>query len=300
MRASSAIVTTRSTMQSRSLAAAPFRRQIWRALCTPSEPAAPPSRWQRLRAERRAAPPPKRRIPRDAAAVRPTEPAELSDALSYVRAAAWASFDETVELTLRLGIDMRQSSQIVRTHAVLPHPHGIARRVAILDDGDWDPPFDSTTFLSGPNLLDEVVESKGRALKGVGLAIAPSLMAGEVAKRAGRLLGPKGLLPNAKEGTVVRSVSDAADKAARRWVRLKADRHGTVHVAVGKVSMEMGVLEENVVEVVKRILEAKPVAIKRSYLKGASICSTMGPGVRLDLETLTKAARLRRGVSETM
>lgn len=261
---------------------------------------APISRWQRLKAERRAAPPPKHRVPTTGAPAPalPEGDVGLSEALAYVQEASWASFDESVELAVVLGIDTRIAAQNIRTHAILPHGHGVRRRVAILDGGDFS--SDDETYVVGEDLLDKVVETKGRSLKGVAVAIAPAISAGEVTARVGRFLGPKGLLPNSKEGTVVRDVEAAAEKAAKRWVRLRADRAGNVHAVVGKVSMDAKQLEENVFEVMKRIMAARPVSVKRGYLKRATVCSTMGKGVRLNIQQLAREARLFESLSETM
>lgn len=246
------------------------------------------SRWQRLKAERKAAPPPKRRIPKGLkeAPLVPEGEVGLATAIDYVRASSWAKFDESVDLAVRLNVDPRVSTQMVRTHVILPHGTGKRVNVAILDGEDWK------NHVGSVSLLNETAKAKERNLKHVGVAIAPKHIAAEVAKKAGRALGPRGLLPHEKEGTIVRGdLERAADKAATRWVRLRVDKGANIHARVGRISMEASQIHENVLEVMKQISSVKPREVKRKYVLNASISSTMGRSVRLDLEALGKETR---------
>lgn len=257
------------------------------------------SRWQLLKAKRKAAPPPKNRVPRDGreAPVKPEGAVGLAAAIDYVRDSAWAKFDESVDIAVTLNIDMRHSAQIVRTHAELPHGTGKQARVAVLDGEEW--PQDDDVIVGGETLLKETAKEKGRNLRklGVKVSIAPAHFASKVAQAAGKFLGSKGLLPTAREGTIVSDTADlreAAIRASNQWVRLKADRGGIVHARVGRVSMQSEQIRENVLEVIDRLRLARPPSVKKRYIATAHISSTMGKSVALDVDSLVKQTNAYR------
>lgn len=258
------------------------------------------SRWQLLKVARKAAPAPKRRVPASGdAPERPSSATDISSALTYIRESSWAKFDESIDVAVSLNIDARQAAQMVRTHATLPHGTGRIARVAVLDDGEWS--SEDENILCGGELLDETVAAKGRNLRGVGVAIAPAHYAAAVARRAGRALGPKGLLPALKDGTVLREgieFEKEVKKMARQWVRLRADRNGIIHARVGRVSMENNKVRDNVLEVIARLNRVKPSSVKKRYVASVSISSTMGKSVRLDLDTLAADIRKYKSVVE--
>ncbi len=282
---------------SRSLGSAPSKRASPSTQKSTPAPNVEISRWQRLKAQRRAAPPPTGRIPKGAETAPPVPEGAigLATAIDYVLKSSWAKFDESVDLAVRLNVDPRVSTQMVRTYALLPHGTGKRAKVAVLDGEDWE------DYVGSVSLLGEVAKAKGRNLKDVTVAIARKHFVSEVAKRAGRALGPRGLLPHEKEGTVVRGdLKEAADKAATRWVKLRVDKGANIHARVGRVSMDAGQIRENVLEVMTRISAAKPREVKRKYVLNVSLSSTMGKSVRLDLESLGKETRLYESNMESL
>jgi len=213
----------------------------------------------------------------------------LSEAISVVQRGCWSKFDESIDIVVRLNVDPRISTQNIRTHALLPHGTGQRATVAVLDGEDWS----LHGHVGTERLLKETAAAKGRNLKHVKVALTSKYLQAEVAKAAGRALGPRGLLPHDKEGTVIRGdLKKAADTAATKWVRLRVDRGGNVHSKVGKASMKGEEIRENVLEVMKRLVSVKPVKVKRKYVLRAMMSSTMGRSVELDLEALGKETKM--------
>lgn len=213
----------------------------------------------------------------------------LSEAIEAVKRGCWSKFDESIDIVVRLNVDPRVSTQNVRTHALLPHGTGSRATVAVLDGEDWS----EHGHVGSESLLEETSVAKGRNLKHVKVALTSKYLHGDVAKRAGRALGPRGLLPHDKEGTVIRGdLKTAADTAATKWVRLRVDRGGNVHSKVGKASMEASEIRDNVLEVMKRLVSVKPVKVKRKYVLKAVMSSTMGKSVDLDLELLGRETKV--------
>ena len=208
----------------------------------------------------------------------------VTEAVELVKRLAPASFDETVELVVRLGVDPRKADQMVRGTVALPAGTGKDIRVAVFATGDAA----TAAREAGAELVgadDLAAEVEGGMLD-FDLAIAtPDQM--PVVGRLGKVLGPRGLMPNPKTGTVTTDVAKAVAEFKGGKVEYRTDRYGNVHVPLGKVSFDPAALEENFRAVLDEIQRVKPASAKGRYIKKISLSSTMGPGVKVD------AARLR-------
>ncbi|MHB1781275.1 MAG: 50S ribosomal protein L1 [Acidimicrobiales bacterium] len=213
-----------------------------------------------------------------------------AEAVDLVKSLAVARFDETVELAMRLGVDPRRADQIVRGSLSLPFGTGRSVRVAVFAAGEAA----SEARAAGADVVgsDELVtriEKKGFLDFDVAIA-TPDLMV-QVGK-LGRILGPRGLMPNPRTGTVTLDVAKAVSEYKTGRVEYRTDRVGNIHVPVGKVSFDAAQLLGNVRAVLDEIQRAKPAASKGRYVRSVTLCSTMGPGVHVD------SSRLRASVEE--
>lgn len=219
-------------------------------------------------------------------------PYPVSEALELVKTLASANFDETIEAAFRLGIDPRKADQLVRGTVALPHGTGKAVRVAVFCPPDKErEATEAGADVVGGNELVEAIQG-GRELD-FDIAIATPDMMAEVGK-LGRILGPRGLMPNPKAGTVTQDVGKAVTEFKGGRIEYRNDRYGNVHVTVGKASFEVGQLVENLAAVAAELVRAKPAAAKGRYVQGLTVSSTMGPGVKVDvgrIEDLTALAR---------
>lgn len=210
----------------------------------------------------------------------------LRDAVDALKRASYAKFDETVEMALRLGVDPKRSDQMVRGSAVLPHGTGVKVRILVFAKGEKE----IEAREAGADVVggDELVEKvKGGWLEFDRAIATPDLM-GSVGK-LGKLLGPRGLMPNPKTGTVTFEVAKAISDIRKGRVEYKVEKAGILHVRVGKVSFGADKLCENAMAIVDSVVKAKPASSKGRYLKSVTLSSTMGPGIRLDTTTLSKA-----------
>ena len=210
----------------------------------------------------------------------------LQEAVGVLKGASYAKFDETVEMALRLGVDPKRSDQMVRGSAVLPHGTGVKVRILVFAKGEKE----IEAREAGADVIggDELVEKvKGGWLEFDRAIATPDLM-GSVGK-LGKLLGPRGLMPNPKTGTVTFEVAKAISDIRKGRVEYKVEKAGILHVRVGKVSFEADKLCENAMAIVDSVIKAKPASSKGRYLKSVTLSSTMGPGIRLDTTTLSKA-----------
>ena len=202
-----------------------------------------------------------------------------TDAVDLVKDLAFAKFDESVDVAFQLGIDARQADQIVRGTVTLPHGTGKDVKVVVFaNDQAKEAEEAGADVVGGQELADEI--AAGRALDWDVTIATPDMM--PVVGRLGQVLGPRGLMPNPKSGTVTTDVGKtvAAFKAGR--VEYRNDRYGNVHVPVGRVSFEAADLIDNLVEISEEITRSKPASSKGKYVKGVAISSTMGPGVKID------------------
>jgi large subunit ribosomal protein L1 len=192
-------------------------------------------------------------------------------------------FDETVEVSVRLGVDPRKADQMVRGAVVLPNGLGKTVRVLVFAKGEkaQEAKEAGADHVGG----DDLVEKIQGGWYDFDTAIATPDMMGVVGK-IGRLLGPRGLMPNPKVGTVTFEVAKAVDEAKSGKVAYRVEKAGIVHAPVGKVSFEPGKLQENLVALVDALIKAKPSTAKGIYLRKVSVSSTMGPGINIDVPGL--------------
>ncbi|HEC1755960.1 TPA: 50S ribosomal protein L1 [Campylobacter lari] len=207
----------------------------------------------------------------------------MDEAISTVKTLASAKFDETVEIALKLNVDPRHADQMVRGSVVLPCGTGKKVRVAVIaKDAKADEAKNAGANIVGSDDLVEEIQ-KGNMNFDV-LIATPNLM-GLVGK-VGRILGPKGLMPNPKTGTVTMDVAQAVNNAKNGQVNFRVDKQGNIHAGLGKVSFTQEQLKENMTAFVKAINKHKPAAAKGRYIKNASLSLTMSPSLSLDTQEL--------------
>jgi large subunit ribosomal protein L1 len=208
----------------------------------------------------------------------------LDTALSLVKEAAFAKFDETVEVAVRLGVDPRHADQMVRGAVVLPNGLGKTVRVLVFAKGEKE----KEALDAGADYVgaDDFIAKIQAGWFDFDTAIATPDMMGVVGK-IGKLLGPRGLMPNPKVGTVTFDVARAVQESKAGKVEFRVEKAGIVHAPVGKVSFDSEMLKGNILALVEALIKAKPSAAKGNYLKKITVCSTMGPGIKLDLPEVT-------------
>lgn len=209
----------------------------------------------------------------------------IEDAVSLVKKTAVANFDETVELHLRLGVDSRHADQQVRGTIVLPNGTGKKVTVAVFAKGDKvQEALDAGADYAGEDLVDKVQKEEWTDFD---TAIATPDMMGAVG-RAGRILGPRGLMPNPKSGTVTFDVAEAVKEAKAGKVEYRTDKQNLIHVSIGKASFEEEDLKENLEAILAAIIKARPASAKGRYLRSITIASTMGPGIKINPAAVVK------------
>jgi large subunit ribosomal protein L1 len=201
------------------------------------------------------------------------------DAIRLLKELPAAKFDETVELSLRLGVDPRKADQMVRGTVTLPNGTGKSVRVAAFAQGDAarEATEAGADLVGGEDLVEEVLKGN---IEFEAAVATPDMM--RVLGKAGRVLGPRGLMPNPKAGTVTDEIGKAVREIKGGKVEYRTDRQGNVHVIIGKRSFGEQALLENYLTVVDEILRAKPSASKGRYLRSVTVSSTMSPGIRID------------------
>jgi large subunit ribosomal protein L1 len=212
----------------------------------------------------------------------------LDEALALVKGNATAKFDETVEVALNLGVDPRHADQMVRGVVNLPKGTGKTVRVAVFaKGGKADEAKAAGADVVGAEDLMETIQ--GGQIDFDRVIATPDMMG--IVGRLGKVLGPKGLMPNPKLGTVTMDVARAVTDAKGGQVEFRVEKAGIVHAAIGKVSMEPSMLAENLTELLATVIRAKPSASKGTYLKGVSLTTTMGPSIRLDAVAIANSLR---------
>ncbi len=203
----------------------------------------------------------------------------VDEAFEVVKAIATRNFDETVEVAFRLGIDPRKADQMIRGTVSLPHGTGKSVRVAVFAAGDQARAAEE----AGADVVgaDDLISRIEGGYLDFDIAIAAPELMGQVGK-LGRTLGPRGLMPNPKTGTVTPDIGKAVSEFKAGKVEYRTDRHGNVHVPIGKASFDATALAANYQAVLDEILRAKPAASKGRYVKGVTASPTMGPGVQID------------------
>lgn len=209
----------------------------------------------------------------------------LREAVEAVKKAAFAKFDESVDLALRLGVDPKRSDQMVRGTTSLPHGTGKKVRVLVFAKGEkeLEARQAGADYVGSDDLLEKI---KGGWMDFDCAISTPDLMA--AVGKLGKVLGPRGLMPNPKSGTVTFEVGKAVKDIRKGRVEFKVEKAGIVHVPVGKVSFDLAKLYDNASAIIESVIKAKPASCKGRYLKSATISSTMGPGVKLDTVALAK------------
>ncbi len=209
---------------------------------------------------------------------------DLPEAIRMIKEGATAKFDETVEIAINLGIDPRHSDQMVRGVIALPHGTGKTVRVAVFAKGDKAKEAEAAgADLVGAEDLAEKVS--GGELNFDRCIATPDMMA--VVGRLGKILGPRGLMPNPKLGTVTPDVTEAVKAAKGGQIEFRAEKAGIVHAGVGKASFSPDALAENVTAFINAITKAKPSGAKGTYFKRISLSTTMGPGLKLNVASLS-------------
>ncbi|ACH37944.1 ribosomal protein L1 [Citrifermentans bemidjiense Bem] len=208
----------------------------------------------------------------------------LADGIELVKGAAFAKFDETVDLVVKLGVDPRHADQMVRGAVVLPNGLGKDVRVLVFAKGEKE----KEAREAGADYVgaDDLVAKIQGGWFEFDTAIATPDMMGVVGK-IGKLLGPRGLMPNPKVGTVTFDLARAIKESKSGKVEFRVEKAGIVHAPVGKVSFAADTLKQNVVALVEALQKAKPAAAKGTYMKKVSVSSTMGPGVNIDLADIS-------------
>ncbi len=216
---------------------------------------------------------------REAIAAKPQYP--LPDAIQTLTANAYAKFDETVEVAMRLGVDPRHADQMVRGTVILPHGlGGRAKKVLVIASGDKmnEAKEAGADFIGGDDMVEKI--QKEGWLEFDAIVATPDMM--RSVGKLGRVLGPRGLMPNPKTGTVTFEVAKAVSEIKAGKVEYRVDKTGIVHAPVGKVSFGSDKLVDNAKMLIDSVIKAKPQAAKGRYVKSISLSSTMGPGVRVD------------------
>jgi large subunit ribosomal protein L1 len=226
-----------------------------------------------------------RRVIEQRAKVEASRAYALPEAVGLLQQVANAKFDETIEIALNLGVDPRHADQMVRGTVDLPHGTGRTARVAVFARGDKaeEAKQAGADLVGAEDLAARIQEGQIDFDRCIA---TPDMM--PMVGRLGRILGPRGLMPNPKLGTVTPNVGQAVQAAKAGQVQFRVERAGIVHGGVGKVSFEADRLVQNIRAFVDAISRAKPSGAKGTYLKRAALSSTMGPGIKLDLATLSR------------
>ncbi len=203
----------------------------------------------------------------------------LEEGIAKVKEVAFAKFDETVELTMWLGVDPRKADQLVRGTVILPHGLGKSKRVLVIAQGDKIKEAEEAgaDFVGGEDMVEKI---RGGWLDYDAVIATPDMM--RSVGGLGKILGPRGLMPNPKTGTVTFDVRNAVQETKAGKVEYRVDKTGVIHSPVGKVSFDAGLLVENARTLLDAVVKAKPSTAKGKYVKKVNLAATMSPGVLLD------------------
>jgi large subunit ribosomal protein L1 len=210
----------------------------------------------------------------------------LTDAMPVLKKAAFAKFDETVEVSMRLGVDPKHADQMVRGTVVLPHGLGKSKRVIVIASGDKvrEGREAGADEVGGDDLVQKI---QGGYMDFDAVVATPDMM--KSVGRLGKVLGPRGLMPNPKTGTVTLDVAKAVKEVKAGKVEFRVDKTGIIHCPVGKVSFDADKLAANAGALIQSVLKAKPATAKGRFVKSIVVSSTMGPGLAIDLASVEAA-----------
>ena len=213
----------------------------------------------------------------------------LKDAVTLLQKVKFAKFDETVEVTMRLGVDPKHADQMVRGTVVLPHGLGKSKKVLVIASGDKirEAEQAGADFSGGEEMVEKITKENWTDFDA--LIATPDVM--KSVGRLGKVLGPKGLMPNPKTGTVTFDVAKAVQEVKAGKVEFRTDKTALVHVPVGKISFSADKLIENATVLISNVIKAKPSVAKGKYVKGCYLSSTMGPGIQIDTAAEEAAAK---------
>ncbi len=214
----------------------------------------------------------------------------LDQAVTLLKGAATAKFDESVDVAVRLGVDPKHADQMVRGAVALPHGTGKTVRVLVFAQGDAARAAKEAgaDFVGADDLIEKINSENWTDFD---KAVATRDLMGKVGK-LGRVLGPRGLMPNPKIGTVVgpEQIAETVKELKGGKIDFRVEKAGVVHASVGRCSMSQEQLRENIVALVNTLIRLKPATAKGTYLRGAALSSTMGPGIRLDVNDITRVS----------
>jgi large subunit ribosomal protein L1 len=213
----------------------------------------------------------------------------LADAVALLQKVKFAKFDETVDLTLRLGVDPKHADQMVRGTVVLPHGLGKSKKVLVIASGEKvrEAEAAGADFVGGEDMVEKIQKENWTDYDAV--ISTPDMM--KSVGRLGKVLGPRGLMPNPKTGTVTMDVAKAVAEVKAGKVEFRTDKTALVHVPVGKISFTPDKLVDNATTVITSVVKAKPAVAKGKYIKGCYLSSTMGPGVAIDTLAIEAASK---------
>tara|TARA_B100001146_G_C16118446_1_gene406878 strand:+ start:155 stop:856 length:702 start_codon:yes stop_codon:yes gene_type:complete len=220
--------------------------------------------------------------------IEPLKIYSLEDAINLLINLPKLKFNESIDISINLGVDPDKSDQNVRGSSSLPHGIGKISKVAVFAEG----PDAAAAKKAGADIVgfeDLIDEVKKKKDIDVDIIIStPECM--KLLGQLGRILGPKNLMPNPKEGTVTKNIKDAVKNAKKGQIRYKTDKGGIIHTTIGKVDFEPKKLTENVYALVDDLIKAKPSTAKGKYMKNITLSSTMGPGIKVDLSTVERSS----------
>jgi large subunit ribosomal protein L1 len=215
-------------------------------------------------------------------------PYTLEDAVPLIQKIKFTKFNETVEVHMRLGVDPKHADQMVRGTVVLPNGLGKSKKVLVIASGEKmrEAQEAGADFIGGEDMVQKIQQENWIDFDAV--VATPDMM--RLVGKLGKVLGPRGLMPNPKTGTVTMDVARAVQEVKAGKVEFRVDKTGVIHAPVGKVGFTTPKLLENAQTLIQAVLKAKPPAAKGKYVRSATICSTMGPGVTLDVTTYNSKA----------